>query len=144
MNGQWVLFLEFLVGGIVFLLLVHFILKFFGKRFGRAYRNKADHLVIITGNNQQSIERVVWSYYFWNRFRGNPGRITCLDMGSLDDTLIILQKLKQKYPGLRIVKIDATAEDAISEWIQSQEQGKEKILVIDLREIDASKERYLA
>jgi hypothetical protein len=141
---QWVLFLGFVIGGILLLYIVHLLLKYLGKRFGKAYRNKADHLVIITGNNQQSIERVIWSYYFWNRFRGKPGQITCLDMGSLDDTLVILQKLKRKYLGLRIVKIDATAEDAISDWIQSQQKGKGKILVIDLRDMDKSEERYLA
>jgi hypothetical protein len=142
MNDTWVLFLEFLVVAAVVVVLVFVFIKLFGNKFGKAYRNKADHLIIVTGNNQLSIENHIRSYYFWNRFRGKPGRVTCLDMGSLDDTLIILKKLENKYPGLRVVRIDASAEDAISEWISKQRRPKEKILVIDMREEEG--ERNLA
>lgn len=111
--------------------------------FGKGlYHHKASHLVIITGNSQQSIEWLIRSYHLAHFFRGSKmkkGRITCLDMGSSDDTLQILEKLKQKYDHLDVFSYKLSSEEELTEWLKAEQQ-KEKVVVLDLRDTDDEKE----
>ena len=118
------------------------ILKALSNFFGVYYHNKAYHLVMITQNSQHQIEWMIWSYHMSNESKRKKGTITCIDMGSTDDTLQILKRLQVRYPRLQVVNIDPqeTTGDPIQQWLISQEGNKEKLLVLDLREPDAEKQ----
>lgn len=109
-----------------------------------AYYNKAYHLVILTYNSQQHIEWTVISYRAWNEGKekkGAKGHITCIDTGSTDDTLAILERLQQRTSHLQIIRISALhADEAIKEWLESQKQNKEKLIVLDMRNPDTMQE----
>lgn len=126
----------------------YFLLKGLSNFFGKYYHNKAVHLVMITCNSQHTIEWMIWSYHFWNGNKGKKGHITCLDAGSTDDTLSIVQRLQFRYPRLQVVAIEQSEqmEQEIQQWLQLQKPNKEKFLVLDLREPEAEKafERLMA
>jgi hypothetical protein len=128
--------------------LVFYLIRWLYQYFGNYYQNKAYHLVMITCNSQHSVEWLIWSYHFWKGKKGKKGLITCIDTGSIDDTLAILQRLQTRYEQLQIISLspNSDTEAAIQEWLQSQKQNKEKLVVMDLREVDASNEseRFLA
>ncbi|TCS95643.1 hypothetical protein [Hazenella coriacea] len=128
-----------------------FLVKFLSKYFGNYYHNKAYHLVMITHNSQQSIEWMIRSYHFWNVTKGKYRKnslLTCIDLGSTDDTLVILQRLQHRYPQLQIIKMSPfpSEDEAIQQWLLSQKQNKEKLIVLDLRlgDIEKESERFLA
>jgi hypothetical protein len=131
-------------------LVMFFLIKKLSYYFGNYYHNKAVHLVIITHNSQHSVEWMIRSYRVWNGSKGKrmKGKITCIDTGSTDDTLFILERLKQRYPYLEIIRLEpfANAEDTIQAWIQEQKKEGGKFIVLDLRESDSSEdsERNLA
>ncbi|MBA4495369.1 hypothetical protein ACFO25_01145 [Paenactinomyces guangxiensis] len=139
---QWILWSAALY------VVMFFLLKGLSAYFGKYYHNKAYHLVMITCNSQHSIEWMIWSYHFWNETKGNKGNITCIDTGSTDDTLAILHRLWHRYPRLQIVRLApyVNTEEAIHEWLKSQKQNKEKLIVLDLREPEKAQdsERHLA
>ncbi|MFC7440014.1 hypothetical protein [Laceyella putida] len=140
---QWVLWSAALCFAVVFLVktIPHF--------YGNAYHNKAVHLVIITENSQQAVEWMIRSYHGWKGAKGKPGKVTCIDTGSTDDTKAILERLKHRFPHLEVLHIDTEqhTDDAIANWLKGQEQGKEKLVVLDLREMETTGEkskRFLA
>jgi primosomal protein N' len=67
------------------------------------------------------------------------GRITCLDMGSSDDTISIIERLKQKYDHLDVFSHKLSSEEELTQWLKAEQQ-KEKVVVLDLRDIDEDKE----
>lgn len=141
---QWVLWSAALCFAVI--LLVRKIPSF----YGNAYHHKAVHLVIITKNSQQAVEWMIRSYHGWKGAKGKPGKITCIDTGSTDDTKAILDRLEQRFPQLEVVHIDTDqhTDEAIANWLRGQEQGKEKLVVLDLRDSEKAdeeeSERYLA
>ncbi|MEN9406485.1 MAG: hypothetical protein RLZ12_769 [Bacillota bacterium] len=106
-------------------------------------RTKAYHVVIITLNSQQRIEWMVWSRKFWNQYSDSAGQITCLDLGSTDDTLLILERLRYKAPQLRVVSLEQVVkiEEAIEKWLEREYQNKDRLIVLDLRESSNSIEQ---
>lgn len=66
------------------------------------YRSRSGRLILLTRNNQGTIEWIVRSFIFWRRISGKPKDLICLDAGSLDDTGPILLRLEQHYPGLKV------------------------------------------
>jgi hypothetical protein len=135
--GYWYLLFGTVL--VVFMVFLYRRLVTFGKGL---YHHKASHLVIITNNSQQSIEWLIRSYHLANFLRAGglkKGRITCLDMGSSDDTLLILQRLKQKYDQLDVFSHKLSSEEELTEWLRA-EQKKEKVVVLDLRDIDEDRE----
>jgi hypothetical protein len=140
---QWVLWSVALYIGLFFLI------KKLSRWVGNYYHNKAVHLVILTHNSQHSIEWMIWSYHFWNGTKGKRGNMTCIDTGSTDDTLLILDRLKQRYPQLQIIRLSpqVNSDDAIQQWLEAHNKDhREKLIVLDLRESEADKEteRHLA
>jgi hypothetical protein len=119
-----------------------FLIRFFSRRFGDQYHRKAIHLVILTHNSQQSVEWMIRSYHFWNGNKGRRGKITCIDTGSTDDTLKILERLEQRYTQLEIIRMHPHVEsdEMIKEWLEEWQKQKEKLIVLDLREPENRKE----
>lgn len=140
--------MEWVLWSAVLYVAMYFLLKRLSIYFGNYYHNKAYHLVMITCNSQHSIEWMIWSYHFWNETKGKKGTITCIDTGSTDDTLSILQRLQQRYPHLQVVKLNpnTNTEEQIQEWLKSHKHNNEKLIVLDLREVDTVSEtkRFLA
>lgn len=126
--GLWILW------GVILYIGLYLLIKQISKFYGDVYHNKAVHLIILTYNSEYVIEYMIWSYHFWNK--GKKGRITCLDTGSTDDTLAILERLKLRYPSLEVVHLHpmVDAEEAVQEWLERQGENKEECLVLDLRE----------
>jgi hypothetical protein len=140
--------MEWILWSAALYVVMFFLIKHLSVYFGKYYHNKAYHLVIITRNSQRSIEWMIWSYHFWNGTKGKKGKITCIDTGSTDDTLAIMERLTHRYPQLEIAKIppNVNAEEAIQEWLESHKQIKGKLIVLDMREPDQGREseRHLA
>ena len=132
--GEWILWSVFLY------IALYFLVKGLSRYLGNYYHNKAVHLVIITKNSQHEVEWMIRSYYAWNGSQGKPGQITCLDAGSKDDTLFILNRLKQRYPTLEVIRLHSgfDEDEAVYRWLQSQEKNRGKLIVMDLREVDSS------
>ncbi|MGA9175271.1 MAG: hypothetical protein WBZ33_15040 [Thermoactinomyces sp.] len=124
-------------------IVMFFLVKKLSHYFGNYYHNKAVHLVMITKNSQHSVEWMIRSYHVSNKSkRKKAGKITCIDVGSTDDTLLILERLKQRYPNLEIIRIHPGegADERIKEWLQEKRNSTEKWLVLDLRESDSSQD----
>ncbi|MDR6225564.1 hypothetical protein [Desmospora profundinema] len=66
------------------------------------FRTRSGRLVLVTRNNQGTIEWIIRSFFFWRRMSGKPEDLVCLDAGSLDDTGPILLRLKRRYPGMKV------------------------------------------
>jgi hypothetical protein len=125
-----------LIGTVVLFWFAYQAINRYWKRY---YYPKATHLVMITQNNQHQVEWMIRSYYYAHHFNGRSGRITCLDIGSTDDTLPILRKLKSKYEQLQIISLRNlgpadSQEEAITYWLKKQQSHDEKVIVLDLRE----------
>lgn len=88
------------------------------------------HLVLVTRNSQGSIEWVVRSFFFWNWLSGRMCQVSCLDTGSSDDTLIILKRLKQRYPWIRIRSV---SEHQLADQMAEEGADMERAIVMDLR-----------
>jgi hypothetical protein len=131
---HWVLWSAALCFAVIFLV------KTIPNFYGNTYHNKAVHLVLITENSQQAVEWMIRSYHGWKDAKGTPGKITCIDTGSTDDTKAILERLIHRFPHLEVLHIDEEhqTDEAISKWLQAQEQGKEKLVVLDLRKMEAN------
>jgi hypothetical protein len=67
-------------------------------RRSRRARGKASHVVLVTKNNQSSIEWYLRSLFFFSKMRGRAISTTVLDEGSTDDTLHIVRKLAVQHP----------------------------------------------
>lgn len=61
-------------------------------------------LVVLTRNSAQSIEGVIRTYQKLARLEGKDFRLYIIDGGSVDETLMIVDKFKQK--GLQVEVID--------------------------------------
>ncbi|MBD1372189.1 hypothetical protein IC620_07410 [Hazenella sp. IB182357] len=136
MMEYWVLW------GIALYLVMFFLFKTLSRYFGKYYHNKAVHLVVLVENSGHAIEWTIRSYHFWNHARGRKGTITCIDTGSVDDTLDILKRLQQRYDNLEIIQFHnhVNADDAIQGWLTAQEL-KEKWIVLDLRKGESKKRK---
>lgn len=134
----------FWVGWIIFFYItITLVLRFLSKLFKQYHQGRALNLIIITLNSQQRIEWMIMSYQFWNERRSPKGNITCLDLGSTDDTLEILHRLNHKYPDLKIVSLGAQEDidQTIQNWLGDQQINKDKMIVLDLREVGTQKYR---
>lgn len=60
------------------------------------------HLVVISADSQATIEWWVRSYMFWNWIHGTPCRCTCIDLGSRDDTVTILERLQRRFEWIEV------------------------------------------
>lgn len=58
----------------------------------------SSHVVLVTKNNQSSIEWYLRSLFFFSKVRGRTISTTVLDEGSTDDTLDIVRKLSLSHP----------------------------------------------
>jgi hypothetical protein len=128
--------------GAVLIVAVVFLYKWLLTFSKGLYHHKASHLVIITNNSQHSIEWLIRSYHLANHLRKRgleKGKITCLDMGSSDDTILIIERLKQKYDHLDVFSRKMSSEEELTRWLK-EEQQKEKVVVLDLRDMDEDKE----
>lgn len=133
---QWI----FLALMLVVVIALPFILPYrkIAAFFGGFYHNKARHLILLTRNSQATVEWRIWSYFFWSRIMGKKGNLTCIDTGSTDDTLKILYRLKKKYLRMEVVKLHPTVtlEEAIESCNEKQQGSKQKMVVLDLQEMD--------
>ncbi|SHE96107.1 hypothetical protein SAMN05444392_105139 [Seinonella peptonophila] len=114
--------------------------------FGGFYHNKAKHLILLTRNSQRAVEWRIWSYFFWNRLMGKKGHVTSIDTGSTDDTLKILYRLKKRYDRLEVIKLHPTitVEEAIESCVGKHQGDKEKMVVLDLQEVDQETKKHSA
>ncbi|GGA45467.1 hypothetical protein GCM10007416_18250 [Kroppenstedtia guangzhouensis] len=89
-------------------------------------------LVLLTHNSQRNVEWVIRSYFQRTRLVGKPSEILCLDTGSTDDTPLILQRLKRRYPSLEVFPHTAAPTGWDGETEPELTEGGEA-LVLDLR-----------
>lgn len=54
-------------------------------------------VLLVTKNNQNQIEWVIRSLFFFSRVRGNQVKATIIDEGSSDDTREIIERLSHTY-----------------------------------------------
>ncbi|CAH1215884.1 hypothetical protein PAECIP111891_04331 [Paenibacillus allorhizoplanae] len=60
-------------------------------------KKKPATVLLVTKNNQNQIEWVIRSLFFFSRVRGNQVKATIIDEGSSDDTREIIERLSQTY-----------------------------------------------
>lgn len=79
----------------------------------------SSHVVLVTKNNQSSIEWYLRSLFFFSKVRGRVISTTVLDEGSTDDTLRIVRKLAVRHP----VWIDEYRDEhAVDDRVREHEQ----------------------
>ena len=80
-------------------------------------------LVLIVKNQEDAIEGIVRNIFLSNCLKGisNKCGLTIVDMGSSDDTLKILSKLKSRYKNLEILEADKK-DEIFAEY--SYDEGK--------------------
>ena len=88
------------------------------------------HLVVVTRNSQRTVEWVVRSYFYWSWLRGRACQISCLDTGSSDDTLMILRRLKYRYPW---ISIRSVPEHQLADQMAEEGADCGRVVVMDLR-----------
>lgn len=115
---------------------VHFSMWFYRKFFRSSYHHKASHLILITGNNQQSIEWLIRSYKVANRMGSNSIKVTVLDTGSTDDTLKIVNLLRKEFDQLELISLRdlPNTDEVIQHFVQMVGKEKKPFLVLDLRQ----------
>lgn len=121
--------------GVAIYVLCWFLLKRSVFIFGNSYYNKATHLIVITDGSSNQLEWLIRSYYSTNRIRGKVGRISCLLTSTKPETDKLLEKMTRRYNELTIVRI-LDQEDEIEHWIGINRKDKERLVVMDLRELN--------
>lgn len=121
-----------IVWGIVLYGVMWFLLHRIAKACWHPDRAERVHLILLTENSQGSIEWVIRSYVFWHWFQGKPGRITCLDRSSVDDTLSILSRMQAQLPELEVVSVRDEDEMWREVTLQSGSDVS-RVWVMDLR-----------
>ena len=86
--------MEWVLWGLVLYGSLWFLLKGYRCSMLLRYEPAASHLVVVTRNNQSSIEWVIRSFFFWSWLSGRTCQVSCLDTGSSDDTLVILEAIE--------------------------------------------------
>ncbi|PTM56704.1 hypothetical protein [Desmospora activa] len=109
---------------------------FFYRIFCFPLRTRSGRLVLVTRNNQGTIEWIVRSFFFWRRVSGKSDDLICLDAGSLDDTGPILLRLEQRYPGMKVCLYPEDVPE--QELKQHTDRVKQDTDVWDLRNLERS------
>jgi hypothetical protein len=122
--------MDWVLWGLVLYGSLWFLLKGYARSMLLRYEPAASHLVVVTRNNQSSIEWVIRSFFFWSWLSGRTCQVSCLDTGSSDDTLVILRRLKHRYPWIRIRSVP---EHQLAEPTTIEEVELEQAIVMDLR-----------
>jgi len=127
---------------LIALITVFFLYKRIALIFTGFYHSKATHLIFITKNSQSEIEWRIWSYFFWNQITGKKGVVTCIDTGSSDDTLKILNRLEARYPRLYVHKLHPTVtiKEAIQQALEKHHHTIDDMIVLDLQETEPKKQ----
>ncbi|GBF10517.1 hypothetical protein TEPIDINF_002052 [Tepidibacillus infernus] len=96
-------------------------------------KNSVDHYFIVVKNNQMTIEWVIRSISLSGWLKGRIRRFTILDLGSTDDTLIILYHLSLST---KIEIVDLQPEEDVAlcllEMVTKSKETGENPVVIDL------------
>ena len=94
------------------------------------FESAGTHLILVTRNSQGCVEWVIRSFFFWSWLSGRSCQIICLDTGSSDDTLAILQRLKHRYPWIRIRSV---MEHQLADRMAEEGADGDRVVVMDLR-----------
>lgn len=137
--SQW---FQWVLSAIALYLLVLFLISFYQRVYRSSYHHKASHLLLITANNQASIEWLIRSYRIANQLGSKEVQVTVLDTGSTDDTLRILKRIRFEFEQLEVVSLldVPNKEEAIQHFVQLVRKEKRPFLVLDLRETDSHQE----
>ncbi|WP_149453025.1 hypothetical protein [Pasteuria penetrans] len=144
MMKMWILLSLVPVIGVVCYFVLRYLMRKVIASLGKYYPSRTAHLVLLTCNSQRRVEWTVWSYHLWNSLRCRKSRITCIDVGSTDDTLAILVRLRGRYREMEVIRMmsdEDSVDDSIRTWLQIQKpRPNEKRVVLDLRECDPQPE----
>ena len=101
----------------------------FGARKGT--KKKPATILLVTKNNQNQIEWVIRSLFFFSRIKGNQVKATIIDEGSSDDTREIIERLSQKYT----LELRFQAEyDAIDRFLSQHDEDPVVLVHLSNRE----------
>jgi hypothetical protein len=101
----------------------------FGTRKGT--KKKPATILLVTKNNQNQIEWVIRSLFFFSRVKGNQVKATIIDEGSSDDTKEIIERLSQTYAlELRF----QTDYDAVDRFLSQHEEDPVVLVHLSNRE----------
>lgn len=112
-------------------------------------RRKGGHkapksLVVITADSQATIEWWVRSFMFWNWIRGNSCQCICIDLGSTDDTLFILDRLKRRFSCIEVKRFEPVDRERPAEQLIPERLFWRQPLILDLRQPENRRIRSLA
>lgn len=101
----------------------------FGARKGS--KKKPATILLVTKNNQNQIEWVIRSLFFFSHVKGNHVRATIIDEGSSDDTKEIIVRLSQTYA---VELRDQSEYDAVDRFLSQHDEDPVVILHLSNRE----------
>lgn len=100
----------------------------------KGLEQKTKHLVVISADSQSTIEWWLRSYLFWNWMHGNACRCTCIDLGSTDDTLAILERLMSRFSCIEVKRFERADRECPAERLIPQRVAVQNPAVLDLRQ----------
>lgn len=109
-----------------------------------AHRKTTKYLVVITADSQATIEWWIRSFAFWNWIHGVPHRCVCIDLGSTDDTLAILERLMRRHSWIEVKSFEASDRELPSDELIPERLKTRKPLILDLRQPENRRIRSLA
>ncbi|OCT13144.1 hypothetical protein A8709_20580 [Paenibacillus pectinilyticus] len=101
----------------------------FGSRKGNA--KKPASILLVTKNNQNQIEWIIRSLFFFSRVKGSHVTATVIDEGSSDDTRAIIERLSQTYSLELRVQSDY---DAVDRFLSQHDEDPVVIVHLSNRE----------
>lgn len=112
----------------------------------KSWKKVTKHLIVISANSQATIEWWVRSYVFWNWIHGTPCRCTCIDLGSSDDTVTILERLQRRFDWIEVRRWDAMDRERPVEQLitNSPSHVQVQVSVLDLRQPHNRRARSIA
>lgn len=97
------------------------------------FEQKTKHFIVISANSQSSIEWWLRSYVFWNWIHGNACRFTCIDLGSTDDTLLILERLMRRFTCIEVKRFNSEDRERSADQLIPGRLLEQHPVVLDLR-----------
>lgn len=110
----------------------------------RASNSETRYLVVLTANSQATIEWWIRSFAFWNWIHGKPCHCVCIDLGSSDDTLAILERLERRYRWIVVTPMAESARERPFNELISERLLNHDPLVLDLRQPEHRRVKSIA
>jgi hypothetical protein len=88
-------------------------------------------VIILTKDSEIYIEKCLNSLFLDIRKSGEETKVNVIDNGSKDKTLVILDRLKKKFPNLNVIKLGKNFGTTVSRNIGIRQDNSDNVLILD-------------